>query len=148
MDDLAIKMTLRRGLAVAFDFDGVIHKYSEGWKDGSIYDGPNMNAVNLMAFLMKLGIPVFILSTRDPDQINMWWRKQHFPISSIVIDGDPQFWKRTDIVGITKTKLPAQLYIDDRAYNYHGQSVGEMLFNLVDDDTMWPASEVIEDEMS
>lgn len=131
MSDSNILMTLKRGLAVAFDFDGVIHKYSEGWKDGSIYDEPNMNVVDFMVILMKMGIPVFILSTRDPDQINMWWRKQQFPISSIVMDDDPKFWKRTDIVGITKTKLPAQLYIDDRAYNYHGQSVGEMLFDFI-----------------
>lgn len=132
MSDSNILMKLKRGHAVAFDFDGVIHKYSEGWKDGSIYDEPNMNVVDFMAILMKMGIPVFILSTRDPDQINMWWRKQHFPISSIVMDDDQKFWKRTDIVGITKTKLPAQLYIDDRAYNYHGQSVGEMLFDFVE----------------
>lgn len=132
MGNSNILMILKRGLAVAFDFDGVIHKYSEGWKDGSIYDEPNMNVVDFMAILMKMGIPVFILSTRDPDQINMWWGKQHFPISSIVMDNKTTFWKRTDIVGITKTKLPAQLYIDDRAYNYHGQTVGEMLFDFVE----------------
>lgn len=132
MGNSNISMILKRGLAVAFDFDGVIHKYSEGWKDGSIYDEPNMNVVYFMSILMKMGIPVFILSTRDPDQINMWWVKQHFSIRSIVMDDKTTFWKRTDIVGITKTKLPAQLYIDDRAYNYHGQTVGEMLFDFVE----------------
>lgn len=132
MDDLTVKMSLKRDMAVAFDFDGVIHKYSEGWKDGSIYDEPNMDVINFMAILMKMGIPVFILSTRDPDQINMWWKKQCFSISSMVMDDNPKFWKRTDIVGITKTKLPAQVYIDDRAYNYHGQSVGEMLLRFIE----------------
>lgn len=132
MGDLTVKMSLKRGSAVAFDFDGVIHKYSEGWKDGSIYDEPNMDIVDFMAILMKMGIPVFILSTRDPDQINMWWKKQRFSINSMVMDDNPTFWKRTDIVGITKTKLPAQVYIDDRAYNYHGQSVGEMLLRFIE----------------
>lgn len=132
MGDLTVKMSLKRGSAVAFDFDGVIHKYSEGWKDGSIYDEPNMDIVDFMAILMKMGIPVFILSTRDPDQINMWWKKQRFSINSMVMDDNPTFWKQTDIVGITKTKLPAQVYIDDRAYNYHGQSVGEMLLRFIE----------------
>lgn len=129
MDELYLK--IKKGHAVAFDFDGVIHKYSEGWKDGTIYDEPNMNVIDFMNILMKIGIPVFILSTRDSDQINMWWKKQQFPTSSIVIDDDIKFWKRTDIVGITKTKLPAQLYVDDRSYNYHGQSVGDMIFDFI-----------------
>lgn len=131
MHGLTIKMKLKRGLAVAFDFDGVIHKYSGGWKDGSIYDEANPEVINFMCMLMDMGIPVFILSTRDPEQISAWWNENDFPMVSTVIDDKFSFWERTDVVGVTRTKLPAQLYIDDRAYNYHGQSSDEMLLDFV-----------------
>lgn len=111
---------------VAFDFDGVIHKYSEGWKDGSIYDKPNREVINFMYDLMNNNIAVFILSTRDPYQISSWWNKQHFPMESIVISPEVHFWDRNDVVGITRTKLPAFKYIDDRGYTYKGQTEKEL----------------------
>lgn len=126
-----ISMTLKKGSAVAFDFDGVIHKYSKGWDDGTIYDEANMEIIRFMDILMKIGIPVFILSTRDPDQINTWWKKQNFGMSSVVLSSNVDFWKSTDIVGITNRKLPAQLYIDDRGYNYNGQSTSSLLFDFI-----------------
>lgn len=126
------KLTLKKGHAVAFDFDGVIHRYSEGWKDGSIYDEPNMEVVRYMNFLMDLGIPVFILSTRDPDQITMWWNKQCYSHRAAKILPDCAFWKNTDVVGVTNRKLPAQIYIDDRAYRYTGQTCEEMFKDSIE----------------
>jgi len=49
---------------VALDFDGVIHKYSKGWHDGTIYDDPIEGAFEYMKSLMEEGYCVFILSTR------------------------------------------------------------------------------------
>src|SRR5690606_42044179 len=38
---------------VAVDFDGVIHAYSRGWQDGSIYDEPVPGAVDGLRQLME-----------------------------------------------------------------------------------------------
>lgn len=123
-------LKLEQGKAVCFDFDGVIHKYREGWKDGTIYDIDNYEMIKLISFLQNAKIPVFICSTRRPEQIKEWWMKQKINIPIVVIPDDEVFWNDLFVVGVTNRKLPAQLYIDDRAYKYNGQSAKQIILDL------------------
>ena len=99
---------------VAFDFDGVIHKYSKGWQDGSIYDSINMKLLEFIKELLNT-YNVVIYSTRDPEQITNHLNELHFikfeTFNSI-------FWNKENVVGVTNTKPAAILYIDDRAFEY------------------------------
>lgn len=126
------EVNLKEGHAVAFDFDGVIHKYSKGWQDGSIYDGVNADVLDIINTLMMNNIPCIIMSTRDPQQIKDWWDKQLFSggIKLKVLDFNTVFYNDCDCIGITNRKIAAQLYIDDRAYRYTGQNIDEFLYDL------------------
>ena len=107
--------------AIAFDFDGVIHKMSDGWKNGEIYGGINDEVIQAIYELNKMKIPVFICSTRAPSQIVEFWNNQDFKLKAKVIDKETFFFNDTDYIGVTQRKLPAQLYIDDRAFKYTGE---------------------------
>ena len=126
------KLKIKEGQAVAFDFDGVIHKYSKGWQDGSIYDTYNPEVLDLMLILNTMKVPVFILSTREPKQIKEWWNKQGFALKAEIIEANTLFFNNLSYVGITRTKLPAQTYVDDRGYKYTGQTVKEFLFDFTE----------------
>ena len=125
---------LKEGHAVAFDFDGVIHKYSKGWQDGSIYDEVNVDVLDIIATLQLHNISCVIMSTRDPQQIKDWWDKQWFSegIQVKVLDFNTVFYNDCTCLGITNRKIAAQLYIDDRAYGYSKQNIDELLFDLTE----------------
>ena len=123
-------LNLEKGKAIAFDFDGVIHKYSQGWKDGSIYDEYNPEVMDLILVLTKIDIPVFICSARSPKQIKKWWDKQGFTLKSEIIKSKYNFWNKVGVIGITNIILPAQVYVDDRTYQYENQTIKEFLLDF------------------
>jgi hypothetical protein len=98
---------------VLIDFDRTIHKYSEGWVDGEIYDPPFDGAKEALEWLRSIGFTLIIFTARlsaialrkaditydeEYKRIEVFLKKYEIPY---------------DI--ITAEKYPAAFYIDDRA---------------------------------
>lgn len=97
------------GRVVAIDFDGVIHSYHEGYKDGSIYGYVLPGAREFIKDLKKRGFRVVINTSRVMDirtnkpipevreELENWLRQHDIPFDDIF------------------PKVVAVCYIDDRA---------------------------------
>ena len=94
---------------IAVDFDGVIHKYSKGWEDGSIYDEPIEGAIEALIELNRKGYDVVVFSTREPEPMQKWffkWYNELYPNCEIFQ------------IKFTNKKPPAIAYIDDRGIRF------------------------------
>jgi len=100
-------------MRIMVDFDRTIHKYSQGWKDGSIYDDPVDGAKEALEYLKNKGFEIVIFSSRVSPQtahengsdveteikkISSWLKLHKIPFDKI-----------------TAEKLNADAYIDDKA---------------------------------
>lgn len=130
---------------VAVDFDGVCHLYGNGWQDGSIYDEAVENTVPAMRYLMK-HYAVFIFTSRHPPQV-VEWVNGKLGLGSDVAFCEPdenfyrgktgnecategllfpcfhedqhrQFWNEQGRLLVTRRKLSAVWYVDDRALRF------------------------------
>lgn len=112
---------------IAIDFDGVIHKYSKGWHDGTIYDEPIDGAFEAIRELMDKGFAVYVLSSRKSWDIIRWIQSHtgelhDEPIPYIFKTEHVMLWHKVwdkdHVLGVTNRKLPAIAYIDDRAIKF------------------------------
>ena len=126
-------MTRPNEKTIALDFDRVLHLYSKGWADGTIYDPPVPGAAQAVRTLLERGYGIVIFTCRvndDPDvtfteeqplvrdqSIRQWLREWNFP--------EP--W--CDTVEIFP-KPTAFLYVDDRGRRFE-RADGEEWDNLV-----------------
>jgi hypothetical protein len=104
---------------ICVDFDGVIHAYTRGWHDGTIYDPPLPGAFEGLHALMQHAA-VVIHTTRDAQQVADWlfergdfnitWEQAGTPIC--------EFWNDQTRLLVTSRKLPAVAYLDDRAVRF------------------------------
>jgi hypothetical protein len=127
-------------IVVSVDFDGVIHKYSEGWKTGEIYDEPVEGAIQWLLEMDK-EVHVIIHSSRLPkqaDSMRRWldyyirketkgreipsWESEEEPW---YVRGDDE-WSLIDCLADTGIsfsdgeKPRAHISIDDRAFTFQG----------------------------
>ena len=98
---------------IAVDFDGVIHKYSKGYHDGTAYDVPMEGAIEGLKKLMEK-YTVYVHTARDPKSVQHWFGV-HTDLGTEIITDNREFYENEHLVGISNRKLPAIYYIDDRA---------------------------------
>jgi hypothetical protein len=128
---------------VFWDFDGVIHRYSRGWHDGTIYDDPMPGAVDALRQAMTMWA-CGVFTTRDPQQVVPWLASLGLPATTddrcgtcvgVKLVGGEQglaecaecdgtglltFWNTRGWLLVTQRKLPAVAYVDDRAVRFDG----------------------------
>lgn len=101
-------------MTIAVDFDGVIHAYSLGWCDGSIYDPPMPGALDGLHAVMDQDA-VFVHTAREPEPVAEWLTAHGFTCQT---DHDGPFWNHRGVLLVTNRKLAATAYLDDRAVRF------------------------------
>jgi hydroxymethylpyrimidine pyrophosphatase-like HAD family hydrolase len=103
---------LTSGKRICVDLDGVIHRYSLKYHDGSLYDIPMKGARDFMQKLKDRGFCVVIFTARPLDvpdynegikTVEEWLDRFKIPYDYV-----------------TSLKVPATAYIDDRAIHFDG----------------------------
>lgn len=130
-------------MAIAVDFDGVIHTYEKGWKDGSIYGDWMAGSIFGLWELMRHDA-VFIFTSRSPAQVALWIERESEHAFEATTRMHPlvpgwwqwgkrfHFWNQRGVLLVTNRKLPATVYIDDRALRF--TSWEQVLGEVIDDE--------------
>ena len=102
---------------IVFDFDGVIHKYSDGWRDGTLYDEP-VEGIKEIIDELRERYEVVIVSTRSKTKVGRFEIENWLMKYNIVVDD------------ILDTKPPAFIYIDDRGYKFDGNKLDTLIEDI------------------
>ena len=101
---------------IVFDFDGVVHRNSKGFHDGTIYDEPTKNIRSIFMYLKNNGYLIAINSCKlrsDRPKVNNKTGEE------LIVDW---LWKY-DLSGfvdiLEAEKTPGIMYIDDKAMRFN-----------------------------
>lgn len=98
---------------VVFDFDGVIHSYTSGWKGATfIPDPPVPGIAEAIANTREAGYRVVVVSTRCKEVAGINAIMNYLINHNIFVDA------------VMAEKPPAMVYVDDRAICFDGNASG------------------------
>ena len=106
---------------VVFDFDGVIHSYTSGWKGVDMIPDPPVPGIKeVIKELRSTGYRVVVQSSRASALYGVSAIEDYLKEHDIVVDD------------ITHEKPPAIAYIDDRAicFDGHPETLIEKIINF------------------
>lgn len=95
---------------VVFDFDGVIHSYSRGWRGVDVIPDPPVPGIREAIAEIRKDYRVVVVSTRCAMEKGRLAIEEWLFLHDIVVDD------------VTREKPPAVCYIDDRAICFDGRA--------------------------
>jgi hypothetical protein len=106
---------------IVFDFDGVIHKGYNGWKDGAIYGEIDVDLLKYIRDMLLDKYYVAICSNRPAEQIVSFMNENFGEFLKFELKDDKDlFWSKDNVIGVSNKKIAGIIYIDDRGYRYKG----------------------------
>jgi hypothetical protein len=112
---------------IAIDFDGVIHKNSKGFYDGTVYDEPIEGAIDSIINIYNMGYKIVVFTAKaktdrplvdgKTGQELVWEWLKKYNIDKYIKE-------------VTSEKPRALYYIDDKGIRFENwNKINELLFN-------------------
>ncbi|MFR2535099.1 MAG: hypothetical protein ACLS95_07785 [Clostridia bacterium] len=108
---------------IVFDFDGVIHSYTSGWKGHAVIPDPPVKGIKEVIDKVRKDYKVVVVSSRCNETTGVLAIKAYLKKHDIKVDY------------VTNGKPPAVMYIDDRGICFDGNA--EHLLHQIENFEPW-----------
>lgn len=110
---------------IVFDFDGVIHSYTSGWKGEDVIPDPIVPGIREALEDLSKDYEIVVVSTRSQSDIGRYAIERYLDENGL-----SPFVDR-----VVAEKPPAIVYVDDRAIRFDGRP--ELLRDKIDHFKPW-----------